>query len=403
MSLLPVEAALERILARVPAPVAETVALARASGRVLAEPLMAMHNQPPFDASAMDGYAVRAADVAPGMALRLIGTAQAGAGFAGDVGPGECVRIFTGAPVPKGADAVIMQEEARIDGANVSFEEQPRSGRSIRPLGNDFRAGQELLAAGTLLTPLALSLAATANAARLAVARRARIAVLATGDELVPPGSVLRPDQIVASNSYGLIPLLAPYAETVADLGIVTDERTDLERVLQAAFASGLDILVTTGGASVGDRDIVQDVLQDLGVVLDFWRIAMRPGKPLMFGTSGRTLIFGLPGNPVSAMVTATVFIKPALRQWLGVADPLGQRLRLPLAAPTPPNTARRHFMRATIETGESGATEVRPIAETDSGHTSSLAQADALIVQVENDPGQPAGIMVEVLPLSGF
>lgn len=401
MSLLPVDEALTRILVRVPPVTSETVALTEANGRVLAAPLIASHSQPPFNASAMDGYAVRAQDIVEGHALDIVGTAQAGAGYEGSIAPGQCVRIFTGAPVPHGADAVIMQEEATVEGQVARFSDRPKPGRNIRPVGNDFAVGQTLLDTGTLLDPFKLALAAAANAPSLTVAARPRIAVLATGDELVPPGTALAPDRIVASNSYGLVPLLAPYAQTVADHGIVGDQRDALAGRLEHIFAAGTDVLVTTGGASVGDRDIVQDVLKSLGVKLDFWRINMRPGKPLMFGVHGRTLVFGLPGNPVSAMVTATVFIKPALRHWLGLpAQPAPWRL--PLAAPTPSNTARRHFMRARLE-GSEGRTAAVPISETDSAHTSSLALADVLIVQPENDPGQPAGTLVDVLPLNGF
>jgi len=400
MSLLPVDDAIAAILRRVPEPVAETVPLADAAGRVLLAPLMATHDQPPFNASAMDGYALRAADVVAGHRLAVVGVSQAGSGFSGTVGSGEAVRIFTGAPVPVGADTVIMQEDAVADGDFVSFTAPARQGHSIRPLGNDFARGQVLIAAGARLTPMRLAVAAAANAATLTVAKRPRIALLATGDELVLPGAELGPDQIVASNSFGLHPLLAPYAETVTDHGIARDDRAALRGKLDAVFADAPDVVITTGGASVGDHDIVQDILLDMGVTLDFWRINMRPGKPLMFGTRGRTLIFGLPGNPVSAMVTAMVFIRPALRAWLG-HDGAGN-WRLPLAAPTPPNSARRHFMRAQLVHGPDGPA-LLPIAQTDSGHTSSLAQADMLIVQPEHDPGQPAGAIVEALAIDAF
>lgn len=402
MSLLPVDDALAAILARVPAPVPETVPLNQANGRVLARPVIAAHSQPPFNASAMDGYAVRAGDIVPGHALAVIGTSQAGAGFSGSIEKGQCVRIFTGAPVPAGADAVIMQEDATLAADSVSFASQPTTGRNIRPIGNDFTLGQVLIDRGVRLGPYSLALAAAANQAEVHVSRRPNIGALATGDELVLPGAPLAPDHIVASNSFGLVPLLAPYASTVADLGIVPDDRARLQAALDAAFASDLDVLVTTGGASVGDHDIVQEILKSLGVDLDFWRINMRPGKPLMFGTHGKTLVFGLPGNPVSAMVTASVFIKPALRQWLGLTNAIPLPHRLPLAGPTPPNSARRHFVRATI-VHSPGGTAVMPISETDSGHTSSLARADMLIVQPEHDPGQAAGTLVDCLPLDAF
>ncbi|GHA12065.1 molybdopterin molybdenumtransferase MoeA [Devosia pacifica] len=397
MSLLPVDEALARILARVPPVISETVPLEQADGRVLAEPLKAQHNQPPFDASAMDGYAVRAADVEAGQPLSVIGTSQAGAGFDGTISQGEVVRIFTGAPLPGGADAVIMQEEADRKDDKVSFRSTVAAGRSVRPRGNDFAAGSEILPQGTRLGPFSLALAAAANAPMLEVARRPRIGVLATGDELILPGQTLAPGQIVASNSYGLAPLLSSFAESTEDLGIVRDNRQSAVLALSEALDSGFDILITTGGASVGEHDIVQDVLQDLGVEIDFWRVNMRPGKPLMFGHRGKTLVFGLPGNPVSAMVTATVFILPALRRWLGLAE--AQPLRLPLAGTTTPNGSRRHFLRGRIVTTENG-TVVLPIPQTDSAHLSSLASADALIIQPEDDPGGAEGDLVWVLPL---
>lgn len=400
MSLLPVEQALKAILARVPAVTPETIPLAEAAGRVLAAPVIAAHDQPPFDASAMDGYAMRATDVTEGAILSVIGMSQAGAGFSGTVGAGQAVRIFTGAPLPAGADTVIMQEQAVRDGDSVSFTAPARPGHSVRPKGNDFATGNVLLQAGARLSGMQIAVAAAANCATLAVARRPRIALLATGDELVLPGQALGPDQIVASNSFGLGAMLAPYAETISDHGIVSDDAGLLRTRLEEALAARPDILVTTGGASVGEHDLVQAVLKDLGVSLDFWRINMRPGKPLMFGTIGRTLVFGLPGNPVSAMVTAIAFIKPALRAWLGYAEP--EHWRLPLAGPTPPNSARRHFMRARLIHGANGP-ELMPISQTDSGHTSSLAAADMLIVQPEHDPGQLAGTLVEAFPIDAF
>ncbi|KKC39241.1 hypothetical protein WH87_03155 [Devosia epidermidihirudinis] len=400
MSLLPVEDAIAAILRRVPAPTAETVPLTDAVGRVLLHPIVATHNQPPFDASAMDGYAVRAEDIIPGHSLTIVGVSQAGAGFTGTMTAGEAVRIFTGAPVPAGADTVIMQEEAKVHDGAVSFTSHPRKGHSVRPLGNDFAKGQSLVDAGQRLSPMQLSVAAAANASTLDVAKRPRIALLATGDELVLPGDALGPDQIVASNSFGLKPLLAPYAETVTDHGIARDDRAELRAKLEAIFADEPDIVITTGGASVGDHDIVQEILLELGVTLDFWRINMRPGKPLMFGTRGKTLIFGLPGNPVSAMVTAIIFIKPALRQWVGYTD--HAVWHLPLAAATPENTARRHFMRAHLHHTPTGLA-LLPISQTDSGHTSSMSRADMLIVQPEHDPGQPAGTIVEALVIDAF
>lgn len=398
--MISVDEALDRIFLQLDAPQAETVPLAAAHRRVLAEPLRATHTQPPFDASAMDGYAVRAAEVVPGRQLRLAGTSQAGQRFAGMMEHGQCVRIFTGAPLPIGADAVIMQEQARADGNLISFATAPAVGQNIRGRGHDYRQGDELLPAGVVLTPARLNLAASANRPTLAVTRRPRLAILATGDELVAPGGTPGPDQIIASNSHGLIPLLSPHAERIVDLGIVADDKAELEAALLGAFDQGVEVVVTTGGASVGERDYVQEVLVDLGVRLDFWKLMMRPGKPLMFGTRGSTLVFGLPGNPVSALVTATAILLPTLRQMTGHADPFWPQFGLPLAADLPANGPRRHFLRATFEAGESGALQVRPIGETDSSHASSLARADALIVQPEGDPGRTAGTVVDVIPL---
>jgi molybdopterin molybdotransferase len=399
--MMPVDEAIERIFRRLPALGSETVPLARAHRRVLTQPLVARHSQPPFDASAMDGYAVRAAEVVPGRPLKLAGTSQAGARFVGMMEHGQCVRIFTGAPLPIGADAVIMQEEATAKGNQISFEKTPPVGQSVRKQGFDFRRGAELLPAGVALTPAMLNLAASANHPALTVTRRPTIAVLATGDELVPPGTPLGPDQIIASNSYGLIPLLAPWAEQVIDLGIVADDKDKLEAALLAAFDQGVDMLVTTGGASVGERDYVQEVLRDLGVEVDFWKLRMRPGKPLMFGTRGRTLVFGLPGNPVSALVTATVILKPALRAMTGHIDPFWPRIGVPTLLGLPPNGPRRHFMRATLSRNDIGFMQVEPIFETDSSHSTSLALADALIVVPEDSPGVPPGEIVDVIPLS--
>ncbi len=399
--MISVDDALDRIFTRIPTPLPETVPLARAHRRVLTRPLVARHTQPPFDASAMDGYAVRTADVVPGQPLFLAGTSQAGARFTGMMQKGECVRIFTGAPLPIGADAVIMQEQATARGNQVSFEKPPKLGQSIRRKGFDFIEGKELLPAGVPLNPAMLNLAASANYPELTVAKRPRLAILATGDELVLPGTEIGPDQIVASNSFGLIPMLAPYAEKVVDLGIVPDDKRQLENAILGAFDYGIDVLLTSGGASVGDRDYVQDVLRDLGVQLDFWKVLMRPGKPLMFGTRGKTLVFGLPGNPISAFVTAMVLVRPALRLMTGHTDPFWPVMGVPLAADLPANAERRHYVRAKLNRNDAGFLEALPIAETDSNHSSSLAEADALIVQPEGSGVITAGEIVEVIPLN--
>ena len=398
--MISVDEALDRIFLQLDPPASESVPLARAHRRVLAEPLVARHNQPPFDSSAMDGYAVRAAEVSLDRPLKLAGTSQAGARFTGMMEHGQCVRIFTGAPMPIGADAVVIQENTSAAGNQISFTAVPKPGQNIRRLGMDFTRGQTLLDAGAPLTPAMLALAASANQPTLTVTKRPRLALIATGDELVPPGTSLGNDQIVASNSYGLIPLLGGYAEKVVDLGIVPDDKAKIEQALIGAFDYGVDVLITTGGASVGERDYVREVLIDLGVKLDFWKLMMRPGKPLMFGTRGSTLVFGLPGNPVSAMVTATVLLRPALRQMTGHQDPFWPEMSVPLAEDLPPNGERRHFLRGRLRRSDVGFLEVMPIRETDSAHSTSLAEATALIVQPEGDPGMRAGDMVDVIPL---
>lgn len=398
--MISLDEALERIFAFANPLAAEQCAIDAAFGRILAKPVKAKTSQPPFNASAMDGYAVRHKDIVAGVTLDMVGASQAGAGFNSKLGPGQCTRIFTGAPMPAGADSVVMQEKVTAQRNMVTFIEPVKLGQSVRKLGNDFVKGDTLLHPGDVLTPAAIALAASANNAKLSVHRLPEIALLATGDELVPPGSTLAPDQIVASNSVALSALFAPYCSTVQNMGIATDDEADLRSRLEIAFDSDADVVITTGGASVGDHDIVQPVLKSIGVEIDFWKIAMRPGKPLMFGKKGNTLVFGLPGNPVSAMITATTVVLPALRALAGSRAALGPRLRLPLAAPLAANGPRRHFIRGTIVAKDNGVSAVRPLTETDSAHLSSLAQANALIVHYEDAPEQPVGNIAEIIPL---
>jgi len=398
--MISLDEALERIFAYADPLPPESLPLKHASGRILATSVTARTSQPPFDASAMDGYAVRGADISPGVSLDMIGAAQAGAGFDGEIGPGQCIRIFTGAPLPPGADTVVMQEKTAPRGTKIMFVDGAQPGENVRKRGHDFMLGDEVLRAGEFLTPGAIALAAAANNAELGVYRKPRVAILATGDELVEPGLQLSDDQIIASNTFALSALLQPFAHAVFDLGIAADTEADLRTKLSLAFNSDTDVIITTGGASVGDHDLVQPVLKSLGVEIDFWKIAMRPGKPLMFGIKGRKLVFGLPGNPVSAMVTATTVVLPALRALAGSRAPLGPRLRLPLAVPLEANGPRRHFIRANISVKGDGISAVRPISETDSAHLSSFARANALIVHPEDSPALPVGHIVEIIPL---
>ncbi|HSX72837.1 MAG TPA: gephyrin-like molybdotransferase Glp, partial [Shinella sp.] len=318
MSLLPVEDALQRLLftAR-PTPRTETVPLHEADGRVLAEDVAARLTQPPFDNSAMDGYAVRHADIAAlGSILTVAGMSSAGHAFEGTAGPGEAVRIFTGAPLPAFADTVLLQEDAAVleDGRIRTTFLTPK-GRHIRPRGQDFSEGEVVLKAGDVLDAGRLTVAAAMNHAALSVHARPRIAVLATGDELVPPGTPPGTSQIIASNSYGVAALARAAGAEVIDLGIVGDDKEAMLQAVRRALSLDIDVLVTLGGASVGDFDLVQPVLGEAGMELDFWRIAMRPGKPLMVGRLGAVHVVGLPGNPVSSLVCSHLFLVPLVRR----------------------------------------------------------------------------------------
>lgn len=394
--LLNFDDALARILAATAPLDAETRPLSEAAGHCLAEPVLARLTQPPFNASAMDGYAVASAGVTAGAKLRIIGRSEAGKGFAGLLGPGEAVRIMTGAPVPDSADTVVMQEDVALDDDTITLTARPVPGQHIRKRGNDFADGAGLLDQGTRLTPAALSLCAAAGHGALPVTRHPRLALLMTGDELVPPGSLPGPDQIVASNGAGLVALFAPHADEIADMGIAGDDEAALRQSLESMLASDADVIITTGGASVGDRDLVKPVLAGLGVTLDLWRIAMRPGKPLMFARVGRKLFFGLPGNPVSALTTATMLVVPALRALAGDPEPGPRFVTLPLAAPLGANGPRRHFSRARLVDTPDGL-RIMPGTNADSAHLSSFAGADALIVQMENAPARPEGAPVQV------
>lgn len=396
--MISVDEALDRIQRSIQPLAAQTVPLSQACGRILAADVHAKLSNPGFDVSAMDGYAVRSVDTHPGAALLSIGTAQAGAGFAGEIGPGQCARIFTGAPVPAGADAVVMQEETSADGNTITLQSMVETGRNIRVQGEDFLRDAMLARSGDTLTPNRLTLLAAGNNESVIVSRRPSVSLLATGDELVPPGSHVGPDQIIASNSVGLAALFSGLGTHVTDCGIAVDERVSLDAALDAALSDEPDILLTTGGASVGEHDLVQASLIANGVDIDFWRIAMRPGKPLMFGRRGKTLVFGLPGNPVSAMVTARIFVFPALYKLMRAAAPAP--LYLPLAEPLGPNGPRRHYLRAHYRNDPATGSSVVPIPQTDSAHLSSLASADVLIVQNEHCPGKQPGEFVQVHPL---
>lgn len=391
-----------RILAAFTALPAETVALPDALGRVLAEPAVARLTQPPFAAAAMDGWAVRAADIVPASAdapvtLRRIGESAAGHAFAGTVGAGEAVRIFTGAPLPAGADAVVMQEDCEDAGDRVRVGRAVPAGRFIRPAGLDFTAGEDVLPKGRLLTARDVALAAAANLPWLRVHRRPRVAVLATGDEIALPGDPLGPSQIVSSNALGLCALVTSQGGLAHNLGVAKDDPEHLAAM--AAGAAGCDLLVTTGGASQGEHDHVRDVLG--GLSLDFYRVAMKPGKPLIFGTANGVPLLGLPGNPVSTGVAAVLFLVPLLRHLQGLPAE-NATLMARLGAPLKANDDRTDFLRATLSPGPDGEPVATPFPRQDSAMMSRLAQADALIVREPQATATAAGERVTVIPLSG-
>ena len=401
--LIPVAEALARVLASVAAPVeAETVPLARAGGRTLAADVVASRTQPPFPASAMDGYAVRSADAAMvGATLRLIGTSAAGHGFPGRIGAGEAVRIFTGAPVPEGADAILIQEDAAAEAGAVRVLEPVEPARFIRRAGLDFTAGQTLIPAGTSLDARRLALAAAAGHPRLPVRRRPRVAILATGDELVEPGATPGWDQIVASNSLALGALAAEAGADIVDLGIAGDDHDALADAFRRARAARADLLVTLGGASVGDHDLVQAALAKEGLELGFWRVALRPGKPLMHGRLGDMLVIGLPGNPVSSIVCGLLFVVPAIRALQG--DPRAGADRsepATLGRDMPENDGRADYMRASLAIGPRRL----PVATAEQRQGSSmlavLGRSEALLLRAPHAPAARAGDPCRIIRL---
>jgi molybdopterin molybdotransferase len=385
MGLLSVNEAIARILAAVPAPTdIQTVLVSQAVGCTLAAPLIAARNQPPFSASAMDGYAVRVADLASGAPLKLIGTSAAGHGFRGKVRAGETVRIFTGAPVPVGADTILIQENARAEGDQITPTQSEVVGRFVRAAGADFRLGQSFFHAGYRLRPKDMALAASLGVDAIEVRRPPRVAVLATGDELVLPGNNPAPDQIIAANHITVQAMAEAAGATTLFLGIARDTLDDLAHHIQAARDWGADVLVTMGGASVGDHDLVQAALTAAGMELDFWKIAMRPGKPLMFGGLGSMRVLGLPGNPASSIVCAHVFLKPLIAALLG--NPAAGEERPSagrLTAALPANDQRQEYMRAALEMDGDGMPLLTPLGSQDSSLTHVLAQAQALIIRL--------------------
>ena len=400
LALVPVADALDRLLSGAAPLPGESVPLAEAMDRVLAEPIRALRTQPPFDASAMDGYAVRAADIGTLPArLSVIGTAPAGHGFTGTPAGGEAVRIFTGAPLPAGTDTVVIQEDTRdLGNGAIEVVEATAHGANVRKARLDFAEGDLLLEKGRLLDPAALALAASANHPYLSVVRRPLVAVIATGDELCTPGSELAPGQIISSNAYGVAAVAHSIGARTLDLGIAADRKDDIATRVRQAVAAKAEVLVTLGGASVGDLDLIHDVLTGEGMTLDFWKVAMRPGKPLMSGRLGAMRCIGLPGNPVASLVCSQLFLKPLLAR-LGSRPYRPDMREARLGAAMAANDRRQDYVRARVR-GEAGVLTATPLGVQDSSMLRRLADAEGLIVREPFAPAAEAGVGCRVLIL---
>ena len=395
---MPVSEALQRVLDDAPPLGIETAPLADALGRVLAEDLAAKRTQPPADVSAMDGYAVRASDVAQAPAtLKLIGEVAAGHPFEGAVGPGEAARIFTGGLVPDGADCVVIQEVTRRDGEHVVIERSAIRGRNIRRKGIDFSAGDVLLSRGTRLNDRDLMLAASMNYADVSVHRRPKVAVIGTGDELVPPGTKPEAGEIVYSNGFALTALARSEGAEARDFGIARDRIESIIEKLREARAWGADVLVTTGGASVGEHDLVQRALRAEGLDLSFWRVALRPGRPMMHGRLGELHVLGVPGNPVSSYVCSFLFLVPLIRKLSGRADLEHVRETARLGRDLPENDEREDYLRASLTQGPDGPVAT-PVTSQDSSLMAPLSRAGCLVIRPARAPAASAGSLCSIL-----
>ena len=370
----------------------EVVPLRQAAGRVLAQPIVAKRDQPPFDASVMDGYGISDAAPSPGAEYAVIGEAAAGHVFDGRISTGEAVRIFTGAPVPSGVKRVIIQEDVRRDGDVIVLNSKLDSSIYIRQKGADFNV-KDKLHASRRLSAADVSLIASMNHSDVSVFRRPNVALIATGDELVMPGETPRDDQIIASNAFGLAAIIEAANGCPRILPIAGDTEESLAATFQ--LAKGADLVVTVGGASVGDHDMVGKVAENLGMKRSFHNVAMRPGKPLMAGLLAGVPMIGLPGNPVSSIVCGHIFITPALDVLQGLPQRAMARRRVPLAAPLSANGPREHYMRATLSDGEVAAADRQ-----DSALLSVLSAANALIVRPPNDGPRQKGDQVDVIDL---
>lgn len=397
--MISVDEALARLTADVPRQPVEQIGIAAAVGRVLAEDLTARVTKPPSDVSAMDGYAVRAEDVAQvPVTLRIVGALPAGAPERGRIGAGEAARIFTGAPLPAGADTIVIQENTVAEDGRVRVLETAAAGRYVRQAGLDFSAGDVGLAAGQVLAPRHVALAAAMNRPWLKVYRRPHVAILSTGDEIVSPGDPIGPNQIVSSNALALSAFVTAEGGVPIDLGVVPDRVEALHAA--AAQARGADLLVTTGGASVGDHDLIQSALGDVGLEVDFWKIAVRPGKPLIHGRLAGIPMLGLPGNPVSSLVCAHLFLRPLLQAMTGqpAGRPLSMQARL--GADLGENDRREDYLRARLSRTDDQGLVATPFPVQDSSMLAVLAHADALIIRAPHAPACPAGTMVDIIRL---
>jgi molybdopterin molybdotransferase len=401
-SMLSVKDAHARVIAAFETLATETVAVSEATGRTLAQAAGARLTQPPADLSAMDGYAVRAADVpAVPSTLTVVGEAPAGGSYDKALKPGEAVRIFTGGPLPMGADSIVIQEDTKADGRKITVLDAPRIGRHIRKAGLDFSSGDTPVKAGRVLTTRDVALLAAMNLPWLSVRRKPRIAILSTGNELVLPGEPVGRNQIISSSGVAVAALVRAWGAEPTLMDIVRDNAADTE----AAIAAGAqyDLLITLGGASVGDHDLVQGALKAQGFEMDFWRIAMRPGKPLMFAARDRARVLGLPGNPVSTMICALLFVRSAIERMLGRSGDPVATVPARLAVDVKQNDQREDYVRAKLTRAADGALTVEPHAVQDSSMLSVLAWSDALLVRPAHDPARRAGDLVQVVDLERF
>jgi molybdopterin molybdotransferase len=399
--MISVEEALGRLLAPLEVLMPEQVSIADGVGRVLAEDVAARRTQPPFAVSAMDGYAVRADDLGHiPVGLRIVAEIPAGAGFGGRLGAGETARIFTGAPLPDGADTIIIQEDTERRGDRVEVKEGAARGRYVRRAGLDFAEGDVLLHKGRRLTPRDIGVAAAMNRPWLMVHRRPRVAILSTGDEIVMPGDPIGPHQIVSSNALALAAFVTAVGAVPVLVGNAPDDPDALKQI--AAAAKGVDLFVTTGGVSVGEHDLVRDVLSADGLAIDFWEIAMRPGKPLMFGHYRGTPMLGLPGNPVSTLVCSLLFLRPAIDRLSGLPATTDPPLTARLAVAVRQNDRRQDYLRARLARGADGVLEAAPFEVQDSSMMRPLAASDCLVVRPPHAPPLAAGSEVPIIPFTG-